>query len=477
MVLLVIAVIAGGIYYYKDTWNKEKPKATEGFQPNTTQIFQPPPVVVKEKGTTKYGIEPGNSKFITMSSQPSLYKELGARMVKLEANQNGALWSAIEPRNNEWHFDNLDYYINQWQKEGYEVVIVVGSDAPWAVKPVYRRDEFTRYGEKTSTAPINAAEYQEFLNTLFERYDKDGINDATVLINPIQYYQIEEEISTERNFQGTKQEYVEMLTTAYGVAKPNNVSIITGGINFFTMLDNTTEMQPYQIDDMLYTYNTTDSERALNFTHSVLSSGMYDIVRVNNFGDYTSIPNLKTYLTSTLVGYGNLGKQIWVTDYPAPFYDGVFPIPYSYKGFRVDRTIAFNVLSVTSSPEFNETNREYRIAQASSLVKKSLFYKVNGFDRVSFCCIQDSDLNTPYGLFGMIDGNSNKRLVYPTFLNMVRLLGEGEISMSAPNEDTLSISLPEGITVVLGKTIDLNTTNSRSISDAEWKAGETVWPD
>ena len=356
-------------------------------QPQIQETYQPPPVVIQDTRNTRYGIEPGNLNFFTISTEPKIYKNIGAMMVKLAANKNGAQWSTIQPSRDVWNFANMDYFVNEWQKEGYEVVVVIRSDAGWAVKPVYRRNDFTKYGEKTSTAPFNMQDYSTYLNKIFERYDKNGIDDATELINQIKYYQIEEEVSTERDFQGTKQEYETMLSTAYDLAKIHNASIITGGLNFFTMLDNSTEMQPYQIDDTLAGFNNSDSKRLVNFTRTVLLSDKYDIIQVNHMGNYTSITNIKTFINTELFRYGIRDKQVWVSDYSAPYNEYDFPIPYEKEDYELELATSFYVLNNPSHPDYNATYEWYTQSQSSNLAKKMEYYNKNSFDKISICCI------------------------------------------------------------------------------------------
>ncbi|MCF7861414.1 hypothetical protein K9M79_04125 [Candidatus Woesearchaeota archaeon] len=110
-------------------------------------------------------------------------------------------WDMFEPKKGEFNFDLADLYLNKSAKAGITPIITIKSDSSWG----------SRSGSDVyaSSPPINMADYEKFLTTVVNRY-KDKIK----------FWQIENEVyDNSRYWNGTKEEYIELLKNAYNTIK------------------------------------------------------------------------------------------------------------------------------------------------------------------------------------------------------------------------------------------------------------------
>lgn len=93
-----------------------------------------------------------------------IFTDLGVRQIRLSA-----YWDEVEPKNNEFFFNNLDWQINTASEHGAEIILAVGRRLPrW---PECHFPDWAFDLEKE----INTAETLEYIKTVIDRY-KDNEN-------------------------------------------------------------------------------------------------------------------------------------------------------------------------------------------------------------------------------------------------------------------------------------------------------------
>lgn len=167
------------------------------------------------------------------------FRELGVKIVKIEMAE-AFLWNSIEPRKGEVDFTMTDKVLSEasdsgvsispilwpyalWDQEGKEECKVAGETTPMPdIVPKYR------------CKPQDMGAYKSFLKEVVERYDGDddfGSYSIDELLknkikqNPIIYWRIIDEpdvcddITCERQFEGTLDDYFDLLKNSYQAIK------------------------------------------------------------------------------------------------------------------------------------------------------------------------------------------------------------------------------------------------------------------
>jgi hypothetical protein len=88
----------------------------------------------------------------------------------------GTVWSALEPTKGQWDFRYLDYYVNQGQKRGVDLMLTLGQTPQWASA---RPNEIAGGGLGAAAEPADINDWKNYLATLSKRYK-----------GKIQYYEI-----------------------------------------------------------------------------------------------------------------------------------------------------------------------------------------------------------------------------------------------------------------------------------------------
>jgi len=212
---------------------------------------------------------------------------------------------------------------------------------------------------------------------------------------------------------GAVTRHAERPATRFPFAKEVGLRAHAGGINFGNILDGKGELQPYEIE--MFLYNNNEDERRMNFTVMMLSNDYYDILRLNNFGDISAIPNIKEYVDFVMLRNGMRNKGIWVTDYPGPI---VNTLSMGEKDIKIYQAM--------ESPEnSNETINKFREEQSNNLIERARVYSLLGFNHISFCCLYDPEVGETYMFGGMFDADGNERPVVGVYSHFVREVMDG----------------------------------------------------
>ncbi|MBT5022239.1 hypothetical protein HOK51_00760 [Candidatus Woesearchaeota archaeon] len=232
------------------------------------------------------------------------------------------MWGWIEESKDEFNFELIDKWAKQSGESNIAILATIFPFAKWdqnschdSTCEVSEKDVFfPRENEKdllflkekngvrmgipqSRCVPCNFDDYKNFLKTLVERYDGDGIDDMQDLKIPIKHYEILNEPDLDSPdltfFKGTHEEYVEILKVSYETIKEtcSDCKIVQGGAAGIAL-----NMLDYW--DKIFE----------------LGGGQYfDIANIHyiNYGDVTSL-NVKDF--KKLMTKHNIEKPIWVTE-------------------------------------------------------------------------------------------------------------------------------------------------------------------
>jgi hypothetical protein len=192
----------------------------------------------------------------------------------------GVAWPNLEPRKGEWHFDNLDLYVEQALKHNVEILMPLGLSPTWAS---------SRPGEKSGYAPGNAAEpmnmedWRNYVRTVATRYK-----------GRIHYYEIWNEPNLKIFYTGDVQHLVDLTREASKVLK---------------------EVSP---DNRVVSPSATNGLGGVAWLDDFLAKGGGQYVDVIGFHLYTNSPEEMLPIISgaraAMARHGAGNKQLWDTE-------------------------------------------------------------------------------------------------------------------------------------------------------------------
>jgi hypothetical protein len=211
-----------------------------------------------------------------------LFSETGANWIKQTIMQ----WRIIQPTaNSAYQWDIPDSLIEQYQERGFDVLVVLSSDAPWAIQPAFCG---TPLITSCPPRPGRWDDFAAYVSAVVERYDGDGFNDKPNLIKPVTKYEVLSEAQIQLYWrvpfgQDRLALYGQLLQTAYEAALEANpnVTIILSGINLGDIFDDG-ENRTHEEMVALVNNRFADDAVARNFWLDIL-----EFVRGSlAFGDY-----------------------------------------------------------------------------------------------------------------------------------------------------------------------------------------------
>jgi hypothetical protein len=130
-----------------------------------------------------------------------------------------AIWNEIEGTQGDYNWEHLDIDVNIAHSLGVHPLITIWPYAEWDQNNCHSDlpvtpDPFGGILPERKGIPCDWQSYQNFLTTLVERYDGDGVDDVPDLAYPVNYFEIgnEPEMSGYNTFfQGTPSDYALLL--------------------------------------------------------------------------------------------------------------------------------------------------------------------------------------------------------------------------------------------------------------------------
>lgn len=258
---------------------------------------------------------------------PKLYADAGIKWIKAADLD----WSKIEPnapQNGIHKYDTkiIDQAIQTYQAKGFNIQVVLKSDAPWAVDLGNTNSNTSDFSNLIKSGPPKDEyldDYASFVKYLVDRYNGDGKNDMPGLLKPIKYYEIESEAQHPFHWQGTIDQYITLLKTAYEAAKSVDpgVKIILSGMNFGDLFDD----QPNQelIEKRINSLGP-EFKSGVEFVRKTLAAEKYyDLVEFHYnrgvFGAYGTVDYIRQYTNKPIWG-GDTSTGPWFfTNFTQPY--------------------------------------------------------------------------------------------------------------------------------------------------------------
>jgi len=127
--------------------------------------------------------------------------ELGVGVVRLPLG-----WEMVQPRAEEFDWDITDRIVELAEVNQVEVLFIVRSISLWGTKELPQVREGMGY--HSATMPVDLKQWERFVQALAARYQGRGV-----------HYEIENEVSAPAFWQGTMEEYCELLKASYTAIK------------------------------------------------------------------------------------------------------------------------------------------------------------------------------------------------------------------------------------------------------------------
>ncbi len=365
---------------------------------------------------------------------PELWAKTGIRWMKIPQ----MMWKFVEPEPpvdgvHTYEWDELDNIVKMYQEHGFHLQMVVKASSSWACKPLRTKNVKGSVAENIAVAPLKDEhwdDYGEFIAALVERYDHDGVRDMPGLLMPMLHYEIESEASLPIHWQGTADEYIRLLRTAYESAKraSPDCKILLSGLNFADTFDDmpdaaTVQQRLLPASDVI--------KRHIEFAISTLrATDYYDIIEFHYNRDYLGIYGTVEWLRS----YSD--KPIWAGDAAsAPFLFTRVTNPYP------NAKELFKRISDKQQPETDW----YRAEQARLTTKKFVVAAEMGLERVIMETTKPWNLGATspvavdfmWDLQAMIDDDYEPFPVYYTLKLLVEKLDGYQKAHRLPTEDNI----------------------------------------
>ncbi len=226
MVLILIILIGlgvGGFFIYRNISTFEKFEAPSA----TKERLETPEVAVK----SGFGYLPRggwNIDLRHLAKERSKWNPIGVMWER--AMPGLALWQQIEPKKGQYRWGKIDEYVRGAQERNIKILFNVEPYTDWDQETCNMhlkwisgeggkdpRDSLSEAHRKGKPCDMEA--YKEFLRRLVERYDGDGIEDISGLRYPVTHWEIANEVDCHGYFQGSEEDYFDMLKTSYTTVK------------------------------------------------------------------------------------------------------------------------------------------------------------------------------------------------------------------------------------------------------------------
>lgn len=326
-----------------------------------------------------------------------VYAKTGVRWAKPMGM--GFSWGDIEPEppvagKHKYRWTDTDRLILEYQRAGFRHFhIYVKSMNRWAsskpVKPIG--------GGSSLPKPEYMEDYKAYLRALVQRYDTNHPDHAPGLLYPIEYWEIEAEWGT-GFWQGTLEEYLELLKVAYPTVKQANPRAKVILIGFFLAGLFEGHPDPKEIPAALAAMpaqRRRTTERYLAEMRQLLAHPeLFDVVEFHSLSDWSEISGMARFLHQTMQQHG-YEKPIWVGDVnytasPMMFW-GVPVPPYTdIQKPAIEATL--KALAQPRDPRHAEAIAWLRAEQAKGLVKKVVLAMAEGLAGINIGNMKDEGL-------------------------------------------------------------------------------------
>jgi len=396
-----------------------------------------------------------------------MFADIGIRRVKIQE----ILWQHVEPHPpkngiHDYQWKDLDDLIRWSQAEGYDdIEVVIEASSSWASRSATAMEEtipIAALGEKVGgkilrDLPPKDEEhwqyYHDFVESLVERYDADGVDDMPGLKYSVLKYEVETEAIHHfyRWLSLDDDEYIRLLRTAYEAAKKANpkVHIILTGFWFGDFLhpDEAVEERGRKARAGFGPILAIHAQS----TRKLLDEGRdyFDEIEIHALGHYTQNYGLVGWLRKEMKALG-YEKPIFFGDAVGTPTFSFGPIELYPTPFSLDHVEMVGVLFDKDHPKFNEVNAWYRAEQSRETVRKGVSAMELGLPRINFAFFSDSpapkrklsqkELSTGsllhnWAIAGYLDRNCKPYPAFYTYKLVIDKLTNAKFVKRLPLED------------------------------------------
>jgi hypothetical protein len=348
------------------------------------------------------------------------YAALGADWIKIP----NVTWEAIEPKppvrgKHSYQWKRLDDLIAEYQLHNFDILIVLKSKSTWGMTKSFTK----KRGFPNRSAPPkqeHVDSYADFVRSVVERYDADGIDDMPNIRKPILHYEIESEAQNAAFWNGTAQDYVKMLRIASAAVKDASpdAETVLSGINLADFVyDMPTEEQFQRRIDESGAKSALIRQKMSFIQESLSAKSSYGSAEFHSLGDYRSIAGTVDWIRTEMRKSGD-EKPLWIGDaISAPplmaFGSAIKVHPFLPKnGKEIHKSIKNERASGHS-----ESLQWYRARQADDLVKKFVVAMNLGLDGIMMGNTHDwpnfPDKNLEFA--GLVDASRIREKPYPIY--------------------------------------------------------------
>jgi len=315
----------------------------------------------------------------------------------------GFSWGDIEPEppagaQHKYRWDQTDRLILEYQSAGFRHFhVYVKCMNRWASsRPVKLVG-----GGSSLPRPEYMEDYKAYLRALVQRYDTHHPAHAPGLRYPVEYWEIEAEWGT-GFWQGTLEEYLELLKVAYPTIKQANPRARVVLIGFFLAGLFEGHPDPDEIPRTLAAMppqRRRTSEQYLTDIRRLLACPeWFDVVEFHSLSDWSEISGMARFLRRTMREHG-YEKPIWAGDvnYTAsPLMFWGVPVPPYTDRQKPAIEATLKAVAQPHHPRHAEAVAWLRMEQARGLVKKTVLAMAEGLAGINIGNLKDE------GLFGVV---------------------------------------------------------------------------
>jgi len=203
-------------------------------------------------------------------------------------------------------FGRLDVFVKEFQDAGFrEFLIALKSGSSWGSK------DFSALSSSNLTPkPAHMATYEQWIYSVVERYDADGLEDMPGLLFPVRYYEIGSEFSSYEP--EPVEDYLEMLEHAHAAAHRANEAVIVAHAAFLTTLAFADNPDPSEYETAFA--GLPDQTHSLADIRQVLDRpDFFDVVNMHSLGDPYEIEAIVSWLNYEMARRG-YQKGIIISD-------------------------------------------------------------------------------------------------------------------------------------------------------------------
>lgn len=189
-------------------------------------------------------------------------------------------------------FNRLDTFVKEFQAIGVsDLVLALRSLSNWASKDVQVQGYFLPL--KGGIKDEYLDDYVNWVTSIVERYDADGVDDMPGLINPVRYYEIGVEFSSYEP--EPVDEYIHILEISYKAAHSAYPDVLIAHVAFLTTPALFESLEPSQYEAAFS--QLQDKSHSLGDMRAILDRpDLFDVLNIHSLGHPYEIETIVDWL-------------------------------------------------------------------------------------------------------------------------------------------------------------------------------------